>query len=85
MVGLNIHNFESSGAAHYHSFEDETQVGKMIWPTNYVKLASATMFSVFFGGDKYCPKTMYRGIPAHQFLLDHYLACYAHLAKYAIL
>jgi hypothetical protein len=32
----------------------------MIWPTNYYKLAAATMFTLFFGGRLYAPKAMVR-------------------------
>jgi hypothetical protein len=53
----------------------------MIWPTNYAKLASATMFSVFFGGDVFAPKATYEGKTCQQFLMDHYIACYQHLAR----
>lgn len=82
MVGFDIQNLEETGAVHYHRFDDETNVGKMIWPTNYVKLASATMFSVFFGGDTFAPNAKYEGIPCQQFLQNHYVACYQHLARF---
>lgn len=77
---MDITNFRESGAAHYHDFEDEKYIGTMIWPTNYLKLASATMFTVFFGGDEFAPNSMYQGVSCQEYLVSHYLNCYKHLA-----
>lgn len=65
---------------HFHDFEDQCMNAKMIWPTNYLKLASATMFTVFFAGDDFAPLSTYKGKSCQQFLQDHYIACYQHLA-----
>ena len=47
-----------TGCATLHQFfrkSQQEQVPKMIWPTNYGKLATATMFTLFFAGDVYAP------------------------------
>mmetsp|Transcript_33577 Transcript_33577/g.39112 ORF Transcript_33577/g.39112 Transcript_33577/m.39112 type:complete len:781 (-) Transcript_33577:2767-5109(-) len=40
---------------HLHEPTPKEQRPKMIWPTNYGKLATATMFTLFFAGDRYAP------------------------------
>ncbi len=72
---------EECGAVHFHRFDDESLNGKMIWPTNYTKLGSATMFTIFFGGDTFAPNAVYKGKTCQEYLVEHYLACYQHLAR----
>lgn len=57
MAGLDIRNFKETGAALLHNNHDDREnFPKMIWPTNYGKLACATMFTLFFGGKAFAPK-----------------------------
>ena len=81
VVGFNMKNFEATGAVHFHDFDSLEMSTKMIWPTNYTKLASATMFTVFFAGNDFAPLTVYRGMTCQDFLQSHYVACYTHLMK----
>ena len=53
-AGLDPPHFTETGAALLHS-EEGDPFPKMIWPTNYFKLASATMFTLFFGGNDLAP------------------------------
>jgi hypothetical protein len=85
VAGLNLENFEETGAVHFHDFGDQGMNAKMIWPTNYIKLACATMFTLFFGGEDFAPKAMYEGVPMQQYLQNHYFNCYAHLSKFVLL
>ncbi|KAL2915197.1 hypothetical protein HK105_205304 [Polyrhizophydium stewartii] len=67
---------------HYHDFaKHNDEGGKMIWPTNYIKLASATMFTLFFAGDELAPKASYNGESPQSFLQRHFCGAYAHLAR----
>ena len=48
----------------------------MAWPTNYGRLATATMFTLFFAGDKYAPNITVPdsdGETIQQYLRRHYL------------
>jgi hypothetical protein len=76
-----MENFEETGAVHFHDFRDTGMNANMLWPTNYIKLASATMFTLFFGGDDFAPKATYKDKSCQQFLQDCYLNCYAHLSE----
>ncbi|ORZ40815.1 glycoside hydrolase superfamily [Catenaria anguillulae PL171] len=61
LVGLDATGFYESGAAMCHSTwcqrtgKPPGEYPKMIWQTNYFKLAAATMFTLFFGGDLFAP------------------------------
>ncbi len=71
-VGFDISRFAETGAAIVHA----THPGpypRMIWASNANKLASATMFTLFFAGNDFAPNTMIEGEPAQEYLLRHYL------------
>jgi len=80
VAGLNISKFQNTGAAFIHQNADGTS-SQMLWPTNYTKLASASMFTLFFGGDIFAPNARYRGETIQQFLQYHFVSCYQHLAR----
>ncbi|ORZ37820.1 hypothetical protein BCR44DRAFT_1459522 [Catenaria anguillulae PL171] len=53
----------------------------MLWPSNYTKLASATMFTLFFAGATFAPNRMVDGENIQHYLQRHYLNCYKYLAS----
>lgn len=44
-----------------------------IWPTNASRLASATMFTLFFGGNDFAPHLLVEGEPVQEYLQRHYV------------
>jgi hypothetical protein len=57
LVGFDIRKFKETNAAIVHNtYEPADKFPKMIWPTNYYKLAAATMFTLFFAGKDFAPK-----------------------------
>jgi len=71
-VGFDITRFVESGAAIVHATHGDP-FPKMIWPTNGSKLVAATMFTLFFGGNDFTPKTKVNGEPVQEFLQRHYI------------
>jgi hypothetical protein len=71
-VGMDVTRFAETGAAIVHAVHGDP-FPRMIWPTNYTKLAAATMFSLFFGGNDFAPRTLVGGEPVQEFLQRHYL------------
>ena len=71
-VGMDVARFSEAGAAIIHCIHGEP-FPRMIWPTNYTKLAAATMFTLFFGGNDFAPRTMVDGEPVQEFLQRHYV------------
>ena len=71
-VGMDVARFSEAGAAIVHAIHGDP-FPRMIWPTNYDKLAAATMFTLFFGGDDFAPRTLVDGEPVQEFLQRHYL------------
>jgi len=70
-VGFDITHFAESGAAIVHA----THPGpypKMVWSFNSIKLACATMFTLFFAGNDFAPNTKVDGEPAQEYLQRHY-------------
>ncbi len=72
VVGLDETHFAETGAAIVHAVYGDP-FPRMIWPTNYTKLAAATMFTLFFGGNDFAPRTRVDGEPVQEFLQRHYL------------
>ncbi len=72
VVGMDVTHFSEAGAAIVHCIHGEP-FPRMIWPTNYTKLAAATMFTLFFGGNDFAPQMMVDGEPVQEFLQRHYV------------
>ncbi len=71
-IGLNVQQFSDAEAAILHHEEGDF-FPEMIWPTNYTKLACATMFTLFFGGNDFAPQLQVDGQPIQEFLQSHYI------------
>ncbi len=72
VVGMDVTKFEETGAAVVHATHGDP-FPRMIWPTNYGKFAAATMFTLFFGGDDFAPRTTVEGEPVQAYLQRHYI------------
>lgn len=71
-VGMEITKFRETGAAIVHATHGDP-FPPMIWPTNYGKLANLTMWTLFFGGNDFAPKTKVDGVPVQEYLQGHYI------------
>lgn len=61
-AGMQPKNFPITQAAIVHNTStDPTAFPKMIWSTNYERLAAATMFILFFAGRYFAPKAEING------------------------
>ena len=72
LIGMDITKFKESGAAIVHATHGDP-FPRMIWPTNANKLASATLFTLFFGGRDFAPKTCIEDRNIQDFLQEHYI------------
>jgi hypothetical protein len=82
LAGLNPNHFQETNAALVHNLAPEPdQFPKMIWNTNYQKLAAATLFTLFFSGKTYAPKCIVNGIHVQDYLQQHYIQCFTHVAQ----
>ncbi len=79
-AGLNPRTFAETGAAIVHATYGDP-FPRMVWPSNYTKLAAATMFTLFFGGNDFAPQTKVAGEPIQDYLQNHYIAAITHLAE----
>jgi hypothetical protein len=70
-VGFDVEKLHETGAAFLES-QHPGPPPKMIWPTNAGKLGSATMFTLFFGGDSFAPRTRIDGVGAQRYLQEHF-------------
>jgi hypothetical protein len=78
-AGLDVTRFSETGAAIVHAIHGDP-FPHMIWPTNYAKLAAATLFTLFFGGNDFAPGASVDGEPIQEFLQRHYLAALRQIA-----
>ncbi len=72
LAGFDLQNLHPSGAAFVHNINGDP-FPKMIWSTNYQKLAAATMFTLFFGGKDFAPNFKIAGVHIQDYLQDHYI------------
>lgn len=80
---MDLTKFKATGAAHVHQLEvsETDEANAALWPTNYTKLASATMFTLFFGGNIFAPNATYKGAKIQDFLQTRFIECYQYLAR----
>jgi hypothetical protein len=81
-AGLNPQSFAATEAAIVHNtYPEPEKFPKMIWSTNYYRLAAATMFTLFFAGRDFAPKCILDGMNIQDYLQGHFFRACAHLAK----
>lgn len=78
-VGLDIEQLHASGAASLHPYNQNPL--PLQWTSNYTRLAAATMFTLFFGGNDFAPCTTIEGEPAQTYLQRHYLNAFRQVAQ----
>jgi hypothetical protein len=82
-VGFEVENLTDTKATILHcTFTDKMNFPKMIWPTNYFKLACATMFTLFFAGKIYAPDLLIGDQNIQDYLQNHYFNAVCELAKH---
>ena len=79
-AGFDLEHLDVTGAAFTHQRHGDP-LPSMIWVTNGGKLAAATMFTLFFGGGDFAPRTQVEGRPIQDFLQERYLAAMARVAE----
>ncbi|ODV80317.1 glycoside hydrolase family 5 protein [Suhomyces tanzawaensis NRRL Y-17324] len=86
-AGLQPTRFSVTEAAIIHNdsrFHDDEALEmyhKMIWASNYKRLATMVMFTLFFSGRTYFPGLVINGQNIQDYLQDHYLNAIAHIWK----
>lgn len=82
LAGLNPQSFAATEAAIVHNtYPEPENFPKMIWSTNYNRLAVATMFTLFFAGRDFAPKCIVDGVNVQDYLQGHFFNALEHLAK----
>ena len=79
-VGLDLTKFHDTGTAIIHQMHGDL-FPRMVWPSNSAKLASATMFTLFFAGNDFAPKMLVEGEPVQEYLQRHYINSIQQVAK----
>ncbi|KAF9357186.1 hypothetical protein BGX26_004110 [Mortierella sp. AD094] len=83
LAGLDPSRFKETNAALVHNFYDDPEnFPKMVWATNYNKLAAATMFTLFFGGSSFAPNCVVNDMNIQDYLQTHYMKSYMALAVF---
>jgi hypothetical protein len=80
LAGFELTRLHAAGAAILHQ-EHGDPFPRMIWPTNYNKLAAATMFTLFFGGNDFAPDLKVGGMPIQEYLQSHYIEAIKQVAR----
>ncbi|KAI8577882.1 hypothetical protein K450DRAFT_249716 [Umbelopsis ramanniana AG] len=74
LVGLNPSTFQVTGAAIVQNvYENPDTFPAMIWSTNYGKLATSTMFTLFFGGKLFAPNCIVDDLNIQDYLQQHFI------------
>ncbi|VVT45565.1 uncharacterized protein SAPINGB_P000793 [Magnusiomyces paraingens] len=81
-AGLDPAMFRQTQAAilESHFANPDRERPKMLWSSNYTRLACATMFTLFFGGRDFAPKCTLNGQNIQNYLQDHFINAVCYLA-----
>ena len=80
-VGFDVSRLDAAEAAVTEQGRFADAYRDMIWLANSNRLACATMFSLFFGGDRVAPGCAVEGEPVQGFLQRHFVAAVRALAE----
>lgn len=78
VLGFDLTQLLETGAAMLYDWQGR-RPPLLIWATNYARLAPATMFTLFWAGNDFAPATKINGVPAQEFLQQHYLNAFSQL------
>ncbi|HEY9593331.1 MAG TPA: cellulase family glycosylhydrolase, partial [Spirochaetia bacterium] len=79
-VGFDLDALDETGAAFTHQRRGDP-FPRMTWPTNSGKLGAATMFTLFYAGSTFAPRTTVEGEPVQEWLQRRYIDAMVHLAR----
>ncbi|KAH7015212.1 glycoside hydrolase superfamily [Ilyonectria destructans] len=80
--GLNPQSFAATQAAIVqNTYPNPDEFPKMIWSTNYYRLAAGTIFTMYFGGKDFAPKCIIDGLNIQDYLQGHFMAACGYLGK----
>ena len=80
--GLNPQSFAATEAAIVqNTYPDPDTFPKMIWSTNYYRLAAGTIFTMFFAGKDFAPNCIIDGVNIQDYLQNHFINACGQLAK----
>lgn len=80
-IGLDPKKLLATQAALVHNtWPSPAEFPKMIWATNYTRLACQVIFTCFFGGKDFAPKAIIDGKNIQDYLQDHFIGACRHLA-----
>ncbi|MFZ5443064.1 MAG: cytoplasm protein [Myxococcota bacterium] len=82
LAGFDVDALHETGAAFLEA-KHTGPLPRMIWPTNAGKLGSATMFTLFFGGDTFAPRRRIEGGSAQRFLQEHFFGAVEQVVRRA--
>jgi hypothetical protein len=80
ILGFEPRTLHASGAAMLHQ-ELGIEYPRMQWFSNHLRLACATMFTLFFAGNDFAPGILVQGEPIQEFLQNRYCDAFAALAR----
>ena len=81
--GLDPETFTANEAALVHNTYTgpKEDYPKMLWPTNYTRLATETTFTLFYAGRDFAPNAIIDGVNIETYLQDHFIGACAYLAQ----
>ncbi|KAF7295266.1 Glycoside hydrolase family 5 protein [Mycena indigotica] len=84
--GINPRNFTATQAAILHCEyplahdPDPASLPAMIWSTNYGRLLSQTLFTLFFAGQEFAPRCVIDGMNIQDYLQSHFIEAMGQMA-----
>jgi len=80
--GLDPQKFSSTQASLVqNTWPNPAEFPKMVWATNYTRLACQTILTLFFAGKDFAPKAIIDGKNIQDYLQEHFIAACKHLAQ----
>ena len=81
-MGLDPKAFHKTQAALVqNTWPDPASFPKMIWATNYQRMACQVIFTCFFAGKDFAPKAIIDGVNIQDYLQDHFVGACRHFAQ----